>query len=256
MRTLSVPEILKASEFLFNKHCRWSPGTHPTNTVHVNDVAGAAWACAEWMAPLGRKEADILAGEIIIFHNDKHRVKEVEGMVPHTQKVVAPVFNLVGNFFPAPFFVCLFPECRSMIRRAPCSVWDKLLHLSLVPPSSSITWFSTPLQRYSRRHCSSTPLFDFLLQFKLEDVVEEINEHHVGGWTEMITSSQPPVPKTPLSAYMDKYALSKHVLAYDNTKIMEIVGYKLKQPEFNHAVIKEVVDKWKEEGSWPVLEGN
>jgi len=94
------------------------------------------------------------------------------------------------------------------------------------------------------------------VQFKLDEAVEEINEHHVGAWTEMITSSNPPIPNTPLSAYMDKYALSKHVLAFDNSKIKEIIGYKLKQPEFNHAAIKEVVDKWKEEGSWPVLQEN
>jgi hypothetical protein len=37
---------------------RWSPGKHPTNTVHAYDIAGGLWACAEWMAPLGRQEAD------------------------------------------------------------------------------------------------------------------------------------------------------------------------------------------------------
>jgi hypothetical protein len=92
-------------------------------------------------------------------------------------------------------------------------------------------------------------------QFKLDDVVEEINEHHVGGWTEMITTSKPPIPNTPLSAYMDNYSLSKHVFALDNGKIKNVVGYKLKRPNFNHATIKEIVEKWKDEGSWPVLEG-
>lgn len=69
----------------------------------------------------------------------------------------------------------------------------------------------------------------------------------------MILASQPPIPNTPLSAYMDPYALEKHVVAFDNTKIKEIVGYKLKTPLFDHAAIKEVVDKWKAEGSWPNL---
>lgn len=53
---------------------------------------------------------------------------------------------------------------------------------------------------------------------------------------------------------MDSFALAKHVLAYNNTKIKEVVGYKLKKPLFNHETIKEVIDKWKEEGSWPNLD--
>lgn len=85
--------------------------------------------------------------------------------------------------------------------------------------------------------------------------MEEINEHHVGGWTEMITTSKPPIPNTPLSAYMDSYSLSKHVLALDNAKIKGVVGYELKQPKFDHSAIKELVGKWKEEGSWPLLDG-
>ncbi|KAH0584080.1 hypothetical protein H2248_009653 [Termitomyces sp. 'cryptogamus'] len=161
----------------------WSPGKNPNNTVNVADVAGAAWACAEWIGPLGRTEANVLAGEEILFHNDKKKVREVEGMPPHDQKLIAPLFNLLTG-----------------------------------------------------------------------DHVEEINEHHVSGWTEMITTSKPPIPNTPLSAYMDSFALAKHVLAYNNTKIKEVIGYNLKKPFFNHEAIKEVIDKWKEEGSWPNLD--
>jgi len=87
-----------------------------------------------------------------------------------------------------------------------------------------------------------------------DDSVEDINEHHVGGWTEMLQKSKPPIPNTPLSAYMDKYALEKHIVAFDSTKVKNVVGYKLKRPHFNHETVKEVVDRWKEEGSWPILD--
>ncbi|KAG5645885.1 hypothetical protein DXG03_005032 [Asterophora parasitica] len=161
----------------------WSPGKNANNTVHIDDVAGASLACAEWIASYGRAAANSVAGEEIIFHNDKKKVKEVKGMPAHDQKLVAPLFNLL-----------------------------------------------------------------------MDDNVEDINEHHVGGWTEMILASKPPIPNTPLSAYMDKFALSKHVVAFNNAKVKEVVGYKLKHPEFNHETIKEVVDKWKEEGTWPILD--
>ena len=49
------------------------------------------------------------------------------------------------------------------------------------------------------------------------------------------------------------YQLEKHVCAFSNQKIKEVVGYRLKKPTFDHEGIREVVDKWKEEGSWPIL---
>ena len=55
------------------------------------------WAAAEWMAKIGRKEADALAGEEIVFKNEKSKVSEVEGMVSPSQKVVAPLFNVVSS---------------------------------------------------------------------------------------------------------------------------------------------------------------
>ncbi|KAK1233959.1 hypothetical protein PQX77_002849, partial [Marasmius sp. AFHP31] len=84
--------------------------------------------------------------------------------------------------------------------------------------------------------------------------VEEINEHHVGGWTEMIQNSSPPISNTPLSAYMDQYALEKRIVGLDNTKVKEILAYQFRHPDFGHDIIKAIVDKWKEEGSWPVLQ--
>ena len=64
--------------------------------VHVDDVAGASWALAEWMGKIGRKEADAIAGEEIVFHNEKSKVAEVEGMAPANKKCIAPLFNLVS----------------------------------------------------------------------------------------------------------------------------------------------------------------
>jgi len=58
-------------------------------------VAGGAWACANWIAGLGRSAADQAAGVKIPFHNDKAKVKEVEGMLRHDQIPIAPLFNLV-----------------------------------------------------------------------------------------------------------------------------------------------------------------
>lgn len=78
-----------------NAICSWGPGKDPVHSVHAEDVAGAMWACAQWISPLGRKQADALAGERIHFHNDKDKVKEVNGTCPPNAQPVAPLFNLV-----------------------------------------------------------------------------------------------------------------------------------------------------------------
>ncbi|KAL4074666.1 NAD binding domain of 6-phosphogluconate dehydrogenase-domain-containing protein [Scleroderma yunnanense] len=199
----------------------WGPGKDPVHTVHAEDVAGAMWACAQWMTPLGRKQADALAGEKIYFHNDSGKVKEVTGTCSSDAQPVAPIFNLVDDSAT-----------------------------TLAKGGSMITeFFGTTFEFYSSVETT-------LAKLKLDDLGEEINEHHVGTWTEMLQLSAVPVTQTPLTAYMDKYALSRHRLGYSNDKIKHVVGYRLKRPQFCHETLKEVVDKWKAEGSWPVFHSN
>ncbi|KAF5330668.1 hypothetical protein D9619_005885 [Psilocybe cf. subviscida] len=192
----------------------WSPGKHPMNTVHIDDIAGGAWACANWISKLGRKEADQLAGVPIVFHNDKAKVKDVEGVRPIDEKPIAPLFNLVDDS-----------------------------NSTLASTGTTVTsLFGTTFEFFNM--IESTV-------FKFSDNIEDINEHHVEGWTDMLTKSTPPITKTPLTAYMEKYTLEKHVVGFDNSKIKQIVGYKLRRPEFNHENVRDLVDKWKAEGAWP-----
>lgn len=69
----------------------------------------------------------------------------------------------------------------------------------------------------------------------------------------MLMAADPPITSTPLSAYMTSWQLKKHTLAYDNTKIKQIVGYQLKHPEFCHETLRDIVDKFKAEGIWPII---
>ena len=67
------------------------------HTVHVEDVAGALWACAVWINRQGREQAIALAGEKIPFHNEKSKAKEVDGVASPDAQPVAPLFNLVDD---------------------------------------------------------------------------------------------------------------------------------------------------------------
>ena len=127
----STPPTILTLHYLL----RWSPGKNPNNTVHVDDVAGASWACAEWMATLGLEAANSRAGEQIYFHNDKKKVKEVEGMSSHDQKLSAPLFNLVEtSVLPYASTTQTFLSYRLTIHKLPISVWVKRSVLSLEQP--------------------------------------------------------------------------------------------------------------------------
>lgn len=70
----------------------------------------------------------------------------------------------------------------------------------------------------------------------------------------MVGKSNPPVTNHHLSAYMDKYALDKHHVSLSNTNLKRLTGYKLRHPEFTKEVISEIVQRWKDEHSWPKLD--
>jgi hypothetical protein len=95
-------------------------------------------------------------------------------------------------------------------------------------------------------------LTNTMAKFKLEEQVEDINEHHVGAWNTMLQKSEPKVSRTtPLDAYMDLYDLRKHVVALNNGKIKKVLGYQLKRPTFDQGAILDIVEKWKAEKVWP-----
>jgi len=196
----------------------WSPGNNAMNTVHSDDVAGGLWAAAEWMSGVGRAEALNVAGEEIYWRNDKNKVREVAGMPPPERKIFAALFNLTDDN-----------------------------GTTLDKAGKTMTGIFGTAFEYHNFVTSA------MIRFRLEDVVEEINETHVSAWAEMLTKSDPPVTKTPLSGYMTTFLLSKHTIAFSNRKIRRVIGYPLKRPYMTSDVLNEIVDKWKAEGSWPTI---
>lgn len=51
---------------------------------------------------------------------------------------------------------------------------------------------------------------------------------------------------------MDKYTLDRHNLALSNGKLKKLTGYRLQYPVFSKERVSEVVQKWKDERTWPV----
>ncbi|KAG8932170.1 hypothetical protein FRC03_005359 [Tulasnella sp. 419] len=198
----------------------WSPDIH-MNTVHVDDVSGAMWAAAEWMAPLGREQANNVAGEVIHYFppTQKDLVAELEGHLPKGSDPVAPLFNITDDS----------NSTANSMGQVVAKVFD-----------------------------IKFGFYGFVVNTKVkmdyDSMVEDINEKHMQAWTEIILKANPPVPNTPITAWIDGHMLAKYSVAYTGDKIKRVVGYQLTKPQFNVESVQEIIDLFKAEGTWPNLE--
>lgn len=91
------------------------------------------------------------------------------------------------------------------------------------------------------------------LNFNMKEMVEDVNEMHMEAWTKLITTADPPIPNTPLTAYIDPHLLAKFSVAYTGGKIKEVIGYKLLHPRFTKEEVITIIEGFKREGTWPNL---
>jgi len=197
----------------------WSPGIRH-NTIHVEDVAAASWAAAEWIGKIGREEAAKLAGEDIYYANDKAKIQDVKGAPDPKAKLTAPLFNLVDDTDTTLGTISSVMGATFNIKTS----FHGLLHNTMA-------------------------------QMKTEEVLEEINETHMESWTRVITTADPPVPNTPLTPYIEAYMLEKRSFAYKGGKFQRVVGYQLQHPKFGQETIKGMIASFKEDGTWPNVPG-
>lgn len=89
------------------------------------------------MARLGRKAANEQAGVEIACHVPSSDPPKTDEAIPKSQKVVAPIFNVVSSYAFFHERKMLLIYCRLMRQIVLCSVLVKLLLLSFAQVSSS-----------------------------------------------------------------------------------------------------------------------
>lgn len=77
----------------------------------------------------------------------------------------------------------------------------------------------------------------FSVQVNMNEVVEEINDKHLGPWAELCRHDK--IENTPLTPYMDEELLYNKHLNLDNSKL-KTSGYKLQHPHVTRDLIQEV----------------
>jgi len=201
------------------------PGEYASHTVHVDDVAGAVWACAEWMSNLGRAEADRVAGEQLVFHNEKSKVKEVEGMVPHDKKCIAPLFNIEDDH-----------------------------NTTMAELGTVCTGYFGGSMKF--HDAATNAAINAALKISPDSILQEINNDHTSTWLELNLKSDPPVDQRTsrwFHCYLNAQMLKRNVIAFNADKIKNVIGYKIRRPHINNETIGEIVTKLRAEHSWPTI---
>lgn len=188
------------------------------HTVHLEDVAGALWAVAQWMEPLGRAKANEIAGETLRFYapEKKDLLKDLEGHLPKGSDPVAPFFNIVDDS----------DSTQGSMGQAVADLFgiNFGFHGFIVNTKVKV---------------------DF------DNMVEEINIKHVEAWTEICLKSDPKIINPTVQAYIDGHLLAKYSIAYSGGKIKRIVGYQLKRPKLDVNSLKEIIQSFRADGFWP-----
>ncbi|KAJ1307224.1 hypothetical protein OPQ81_001338 [Rhizoctonia solani] len=194
----------------------WSGGVR-LNTIHVDDVAGAMWACAKWMAERGRAQANAEAGEELHFFNDKAKCSEVSFVPPTTSVPVAPLFNLVDDS----------DSTQQTIGQLIANMFDIKFGFH--------GFFMNTLAKVD-----------------LDNMIQDINDMHVSTWFTLCQTSNPPIPPTgPISLFNEAHSFGLHSIAYSNAKFKRIIPYTLAHPQFNREEVEATIESFKAEGNWP-----
>jgi len=110
------------------------------------------------------------------------------------------------------------------------------LHQYPITVNDLPTFYTTP-----RR---ATPL-------NLAHAEQGANELHMEGWMHILQNSNPPALNTPLSPYAFPYQLDKYGFSGDGSKLRAVTAYEFRKKRFDVATVKEVIESFRKEGTWP-----
>lgn len=197
----------------------WAEGM-AQNTVHVHDAALGALAAVEWLVKTPKDEQLKLAGEELpttLSSNDL--VKDIPGAAKKEDVVRVVVFNLVDS-------------CETT-------------QADIAKDVSAAVGVQAGFH--------GTIISSFA-KLNMKDVVEDVNELHLEGWSELMQASNPPLSSTaPISPHIPQDLLMPYPINFDTEKLKRLTGW---EPKYSLTpdVLKKTIAQFTKEGCWPIAQ--
>ncbi|KAK4053472.1 hypothetical protein OIV83_001639 [Microbotryomycetes sp. JL201] len=186
------------------------------NTIHTEDFCAAVLAVIDLALERDREALLALAGETLVPGLDDDKpIRNIPGALRPTEKVDAPVFEVVDD--------------------------------GETTQGDLATLISQVIGVQCGFHHSVISSF---AKMNIQDVLEDVNEKHMQGWSDLLTASNPPVsPTTPLSPYTPVDLLQPYPLTFSSRKLKQI-GWK-PQHRLDAKSLHDTIKGFKAEGIWP-----
>ncbi|KAK4698968.1 hypothetical protein P7C70_g7303, partial [Phenoliferia sp. Uapishka_3] len=187
------------------------------NTVHAHDFSSAAVAIAAWASTKTAEELVQIAGEELpttLKSNDL--VKGITGAAKKEDSVTAAVFNIVDD--------CSTTQAEIAKVIAEVVGVESGFHGSIISTFAKMNF---------------------------GDVIEDVNDKHLEGWSALLTQSNPPISSTlPISPHTAADVLQPYPIDFSGEKLHRLVGWK---PEYKLTpqVVRDTVEGFRKEGNWP-----
>lgn len=158
-------------------------------------ILSIAWRSTfSWISTIDRTKANELAGVPVPPSDDKEVKSVPEAIQKDTKSVLVPIFHIVDD--------------SDTTQNSLASVVSSVFGISFS--------FSNALQNQ-------------VAKFKMQEVAEDINEHHMEGWTKLLMTAADEggdaaagVVNTPLTPYAHVHQLEKHGFGADGGKIKKV----------------------------------
>ncbi|GAA6049005.1 hypothetical protein JCM3770_005435 [Rhodotorula araucariae] len=189
------------------------------NTIHAADFAAALVSAATWALPLGRAGAIAACAERLpstLSSDAQVNALADLGAAVRGDEVKATVFSACDDGVTT--------------QRDIARVIEEVVGVKSGFHGSVISTFA---------------------RLNIGEVVADVNEKHLEGWSELLQASSPPISSNvPISPSVPVDLLGPNPIAFDNSALKRLTGWAPRY-RLDATVARETVEGFKREGHWP-----
>ncbi|GAA5982380.1 hypothetical protein JCM11641_006964 [Rhodosporidiobolus odoratus] len=190
------------------------------NTIHASDFAAACVYAASWAAKTGSRSS-ILAAHSETLPSTLSSNSQIEalasaGAAKKEEELKAAVFNAVDD--------------SQTTQKDMAKIIEEVVGIKSGFHGSIISSFA---------------------KLNMKDVVEDVNDKHLEGWSALLQASNPPMSTTvPISPAVPLDLLAPNPISFDNSALKQLTGW-APQHKLSKEVVKDTIEKFRKEGLWP-----